>query len=104
MGRSIVRAFPSALPVGINPVEKSARKRLLCIAVSSAVRADYVAENGATQMVNGCALWADLRRKPARIALRQAGNRPAGAWAGRLKATPWYRDAHAIGKRGMISN
>src|SRR5260370_10337586 len=40
------------------------------------VRTDYVAEGVATQMVNGCALFTCLRRKPARIALQQAGNRP----------------------------
>jgi len=67
----VVRALPSALPVGINPIEKSARKGLLRIAFSSAgtalfrfVRADYVAEDGATQMVNGRGLCAGLRRKP----------------------------------------
>jgi len=70
MGCGVVRAVPSAL-VGINLIEKSARKGLLCIAFSSAgtalfgfVRADYVAEDGATQMVNERGLCAGLRRKP----------------------------------------
>jgi hypothetical protein len=78
MGCGVVRAFRSALPVGINPIEKSARKGLLCIAFSSAgtacsglSRTDYATEDGATQMVNRLCPYL----QPARIALRQAGNR-----------------------------
>jgi hypothetical protein len=41
MGCGIVRGVPSALPVGINPIEKSARKELLCIAFSSAGTPPY---------------------------------------------------------------
>src|SRR5262249_18741956 len=74
MGCGVVRAVPSAL-VGINLIEKSARKGLLCIAFSSAgtpcsglSRTNYVTEDGVTQMVNCCALFAGfagLRQPPA---------------------------------------
>src|SRR5215475_11029397 len=67
MGSGIVRARRWARPVGIHPIEKSARKGFLGIAFSSAGNptlpspafgegrvgvADYVAEDGATQMVD----------------------------------------------------
>jgi len=62
-----------------------------------------VAEDGATQMVNCCALLQACAASLPELHCRKQGT-AGGRLGGRLKATCRYRATHAIGKRGMISN